>query len=197
MKAVVWSDYLCPWCYLGLDRTALLQSLGVEVTPLAYELHPEIPATGLPLSEHRGRRLYDRLASECEAAGLPFNRPAVVPNTRRALETAEWVRANEPERIEAVHQALFRAVFVDGLPVHDPEALDEIVAAVGCDAAAAREAVSSGALSAVVDANKADALERGVTGTPAWLIDDRLLIPGVQPREHFERMVARLRTRPR
>ena len=43
MRVTVWSDYLCPWCYLGRDRTALMVDLGVEVTPLAYELHPEIP----------------------------------------------------------------------------------------------------------------------------------------------------------
>lgn len=196
MRAVVWSDYLCPWCYLGLDRTALLESLGVSVTPLAYELHPEIPAEGLALTEHRGRRLYDRLAVACEAAGLPFTKPSVIPNTRRALETAEWVRAHEPDRLGALHAALFAAVFELGLPIHDPDALDEVVASVGLDAPAARAAVEAGDLAPVVEANKAEALEHGVTGTPAWLVDGRLLIPGVQPREHFERMVTRLRTRP-
>lgn len=196
MQAVVWSDYLCPWCYLGLDRTALLESLGVAVTPLAYELHPEIPPAGLALSEHRGRRLYDRLATECEAVGLPFTKPSVIPNTRRALETAEWVRAHDPGRLDRLHRALFAAVFEQALPIHDPDALDEVVASVGADAAAARRAVVAGELTRAVDANKADALEHGVTGTPAWLIDDRLLIPGVQPREHFQRMVARLRARP-
>lgn len=193
--AVVWSDYLCPWCYLGLDRSRLLESLGVRVTPLAYELHPEIPETGLPLAEHRGRRLYDRLAAECEAVGLPFSKPTVIPNTRRALETAEWVRANAVDRLAALHRALFAAVFERGEPIHDPDALDQVVRSVGVDADAARQAVDAGELREVVDLNKADALEHGVTGTPAWLIDGRLLIPGVQAPEHFERMVTRLRAK--
>lgn len=192
----MWSDYLCPWCYLGLDRTALLEDLGVAVTPRPYELHPGLPPTGLALAEHRGRRLYDRLAAECEAVGLPFAKPAVIPNTRRALQTAEWVRAHAPARLADLHRALFAAVFVEGVPVHDPDALAEVVASVGVDADAARAAVEEGGLSAAIEASKADALERGVTGTPAWLLDDRLLIPGVQPRDHFERMVARLRARP-
>ena len=46
VEAVVWSDYLCPWCYVGRDRTAAIEDLGVQVTPLPYELHPEIPPEG-------------------------------------------------------------------------------------------------------------------------------------------------------
>src|SRR5688500_16602448 len=65
MEAVVWSDYLCPWCYAGLDRSARLEAeLGVTVTPLPYELHPGIPLEGVP-----SKSRYSRIALECEAAG--------------------------------------------------------------------------------------------------------------------------------
>src|SRR4051794_35519593 len=47
MEATAWSDYLCPWAYLGRDRTRLMRDLGVTVTVQAYELHPEIPAEGV------------------------------------------------------------------------------------------------------------------------------------------------------
>ena len=43
MQALLWRDYLCPWCYLGRDRTALLESLGVTVDVRSYELHQENP----------------------------------------------------------------------------------------------------------------------------------------------------------
>jgi len=43
VDAVVWSDYLCPWCYLGRDRTKLLGELGVNVVPQPFEVHPEYP----------------------------------------------------------------------------------------------------------------------------------------------------------
>ena len=48
MDAVLWRDYLCPWCYLGRDRTALLTELGVTVDARSYELHPEIPPAADP-----------------------------------------------------------------------------------------------------------------------------------------------------
>src|SRR3954469_21890874 len=49
MHATVWSDYICPWAYLGRDRTNLLRALGVTVMPQPYELHPELPPEGRTL----------------------------------------------------------------------------------------------------------------------------------------------------
>src|SRR5688500_16056770 len=118
MEAVVWSDYLCPWCYVGQDRTALLRSLGVTVTVLPFELHPHVPAGGIP-----NKRRYSAAAAECEAVGMPFRPPTHVPNTRRVLAAAEWVRQCKPELFDALHAALFRASFVDGLDLGDEEVL--------------------------------------------------------------------------
>ena len=176
----MWSDYLCPWCYVGLERSALLERLEVSVTPRPYEVHPEIPPTGLSLSDGRGRRLYDRIARECEEAGLPFNRPARIPNTRLALETAEWVRVNRPTELDRLHRDLFNAVFVDGLDIGDPAVLGAIAPA---DAERRPD---------LVDASRAEAIDAGVTGTPSWLIDGRLLLSGIQPPEQVERMVRRM-----
>ena len=46
MEARCWSDYLCPWCYVGRASSATIEELGVEVVHLPYELHPEIPPEG-------------------------------------------------------------------------------------------------------------------------------------------------------
>ncbi|HEX2849796.1 MAG TPA: DsbA family protein [Acidimicrobiales bacterium] len=195
LTAVVWSDYLCPWCYVGLSRTALLEQLGVRVTPLPYELHPELPAEGLPLASDRGRRLYARIAAECEAAGMELRKPTRLPNTRRALGTSEWVRIHAPDAHERLHRSLFRAAFVDALDIGDPDVVDELVAGAGADAAAARAAVDAGELDAPLAESRERAIDAGVSGTPAWLVADRLLIPGIQAPELFERMVTRLRAR--
>ncbi len=195
LSGVVWSDYPCPWCYLGLSRTALLEDLGVTITPLPFELHPDIPPEGLPLAAGRGRRLYDRLAAECEAAGLALRKPDRLPNTRRALATSEWVRRRQPEVHGALHRSLFAAVFVDGLDIGDPDVVDALVAAVGADAPAARAAVEAGDVDDALDESREQAIDAGVSGTPAWLIEGRLLIPGIQQPDLYERMVTRLRAR--
>jgi predicted DsbA family dithiol-disulfide isomerase len=175
--------------------------LGVTVTALPYELHPEIPVGGISLEERWGARygeasaMYSRIEQECEKAGLPFRRPARVPNTRRALATAEWVRRHQPAAFEAVDRSLFEAHFVDNRPLDDADVLDELLLTAGADAAVARRAVDDGAMHQALREAMEAAIDANVTRTPAWLLDGRLLIPGAQPRDLFEIWVQRLRER--
>ena len=190
MDAVLWRDYLCPWCYLGRDRTALLESLGVTVDVRSYELHPEIPLEGRPVRpDGRFAAVLDHIAAECEAAGLPFIRPSRIPNTRRVLEVAEVVRAVAPDAFPAVDAAFYDAQWVHDLDLGDPGVVDAILAGAGVEVD-----LDDGAR--LVDEAMAEAREHDVTGTPAWWVDDRLLIPGVQDRTTVERWVERL-ARPR
>jgi predicted DsbA family dithiol-disulfide isomerase len=171
----------------------------VTVTSLPYELHPEIPVGGISLEERWGARygeasaMYARIEEECEKAALPFRRPARVPNTRRALETAEWVRRQQPDAFVGLERALFEAHFVDNRPLDDPDVLDELVTEAGADAGAARREVENGAMLDALRESMEAAIEANVTGTPAWLLDGRLLIPGAQPRELYVIWVGRLR----
>ena len=137
--------------------------------------------------------MYARIEQECEKAGLPFRRPPRVPNTRRALKTAEWVRRRQPDAFDVLDRSLFEAHFVDNRPLDDPVVLDELVTAAGADASAARQAVEAGAMDEPLTESMEAAMDANVTGTPAWLLDGRLLIPGVQPRELFVIWVGRLR----
>lgn len=164
MEALVWSDYLCPWCYVGLSRTAQLRQLGVEVVTLPYELHPEIPAAGTPA---RGRSTWSAIAAECDDAGLPFNPPARVPNTRGVLEVAECVRRVWPEAFDALESALFRAHFAEGQWLGDPAVVDALVAGVGVDAEEVRRVVAGGEPAEWVATSMRVAAEVGVGGTPA------------------------------
>lgn len=180
----VWSDYLCPWCYLALDREALLDDLGVDVVIRPYELHPEIPSGGTPLHEGgRTAAVFDRVGAECESVGLPFRRPARSPNTRDVLAAAEHVRLSAPEAFPSLHRSLFRAHFAEGRDLGDPGVVDELVRAAGAE---------PGRDHAAVTASVAEAREAGVTGTPAFLFESGLLVPGVQPREQLERWVTKM-----
>ena len=195
MEALVWSDYLCPWCYVGQDRSELLRSLGVTVIELPFELHPEIPSEGIDVRGGRAATMYDRIEAECEEVGLPFQRPVHVPNTRRVLETAEWVRQAHPTAFASLHRSLFSAHFAEGRDLGDPATLDELVADAGVDPDAAHAALASGEGWGLVDGSMAVAREMDVTGTPAWLLASKLLIPGTQPRSLFARAVARLQAK--
>ena len=196
MRVRVWSDYICPWCYLGRDRTALLVELGCAIELLPFELHPELPLAGRDVRPGgRVSKVHEDIARQCAEVGLPFRPPTHVPNSRRALETAEVVRALAPEQFTAIDDALFTAHFVDGRDIGDRNVVDALVDAIGLDAAIVRARVDDGTGQAAVDAAKTTAFDHGVAGTPSWLFGDDLVIPGVQPRELFERVVDRLRAR--
>ena len=184
---------------MGLDRSALLQELGVTVATLPLEIHPEIPVGGLSLSERWGARygeaveMYARIEAECEAAKLPFKRPARVPNTHRALATHEWARLRAPDAAPALERALFQAHFVDNRPLDDPDVLDELVAGVGADAVDARRAVEAGELESPLAAARAAASRLGIDSTPTWLVEGSVLIPGAVAREIFRSAVSELK----
>ncbi len=193
MQALLWRDYLCPWCHLGRDRTALLTTLGVTVEAQAYELHPEIPTEGRPVrADGRFARVLDHIAAECAAVDLPFRVPTRIPNTRRALETSEVVRAEHPEAFPSVDAAFYDAQWVHDLDLGDAAVIDVLLADAGLEPGPIGQAVARGDGARALERSLAEARGHDVTGTPAWWVDDRLLIPGVQDRDTLERWIRRL-----
>ena len=174
----------------------------MHITALPFELHPQIPREGLSLRERWGARyaeadaMYRRIERECETAGLAFRRPEHVPNTRRALETAELVRRRWPGAFDALDQSLFAAHFVEGRSLGDAAVLDDLVGRAGADAVEVRREIDAGEGAEGLRTSMDAASRAGVTGTPAWLLDGRFLLPGAQPHDVIKRIVARLRARP-
>ena len=193
MDATCWSDYLCPWCYVGQHRDALLADLGVTVVHLPYELHPEIPPEGRRIRpDGRLRTTFDRIEAECDAAGMPFRRPERMPNTRRALETAEWVRRHHADAFAALHRSLFAAQFANGSPLDDPDVLDQLVADAGAPADEVRTAVDGGHAAAPVTESMDRARSLGVTSTPTWVLDTGFVLPGALVPEAMARWVSKI-----
>ena len=181
---------------MGQDRSALLEGLGVEVVHLPYELHPEIPAGGRTIRpDGRLAPTFARIAEECARTGRPFRAPTRMPNTRLALETAEWVRLTEPHAAAAVHSGLFRAHFAEGLEIDDPQVVDQIVDAAGASVDAVRAARADGRAGAAVDAAMREARDLAVTSTPTWVLEDGFAIPGALDPHTLERWVRKIQAR--
>jgi predicted DsbA family dithiol-disulfide isomerase len=192
LHVTCWSDLCCPWCWLGRDRTELLQGLGATVTVRPYELHPEIPASGRDVRP--GGRLaavFAEIERECVTLGRPFRAPDRVPNTNRALRTLEFVHARDAGAHDRLEDALYRAVWVDGLAIDDPDVLDRLTFGAGMPAPTIRSAVDDGEGADALARSMADAHAAGVAGTPAWVFGE-FVLPGVQPRPLYERIVAKL-----
>lgn len=196
MHVTLWSDYICPWCYLTLDRQALLIEMGVEVTVRPYELHPEIGPEG---REHRidGRTVavFTSVGVECEEAGLEFNMPTHSPNTNLVLQISEHVRTNDPDSFATLHRSLFKAHFADGLDIGNLGVLTTLVAQTGANVERVLHALDTNESALALNAAREMAREDGVSGTPTLVFDNGLVLPGVQPPETLHRWVTRMQAR--
>jgi predicted DsbA family dithiol-disulfide isomerase len=180
-----WYDFVCPFCYIGQSRTAILMEAGLEVISLPFQAHPDIPAGGLLVGPRSGP-MYSMFEQQAVAAGLALHWPARIPNSRKALAAAEWVRRNQPIAFAEVHHKLFEAHFALGEDIDDQVVIDRHAANAGVDLGALHTANADGSAYAGVNQAERAGRQHGVDGTPAWLIGRRLIV-GLQPSSEFQR----------
>ncbi len=181
-----WYDFLCPFCYVGQQRNQILVRHGLHVVELPFQAHPDIPRGGIPAGPRNGD-MYAVLEREATEAGLSLHWPRHLPNTRHALAAAEWVRQHQPDAFPQLHKELFEAHFVLGEDLEDPAVIDRHATRSGVDLEALHAAFADGTAVAGVMEAEMVGREYGVQGTPAWLLDQRLII-GLRPAAEFERL---------
>jgi predicted DsbA family dithiol-disulfide isomerase len=179
-----WYDFLCPFCYVGQNRTAILTRYGLNVVELPFQAHPDIPASGVPAGSRVGP-MYSYLEREAKEAGLALNWPSRLPNSRLALAAAEWVRRHRPDKFAQFQKDLFAAHFVSGEDLGDPAVIDRHANDLGIDLEALHAAFADGTALAAVKNSEMLGHRYGVRGTPAWLVAERL-ISGLLPAPEFE-----------
>lgn len=196
----VWSDYMCPFCYVGIERAAWLhERFGATIEWHPFDLHPEYPPEGIDRAEldaKYGPEMRAQVTQMFEAAGLPHAADLeIVPNTTKARQVAELAR--ERGVLDAVHHRLMDAYWARGRDIGADDVLLEEAVAAGLDEAEVREVLGSDAYQDVLARETRAVIEMGGTGVPAWVVDDRLLIPGAQPHDVFERVLNQLGYEPR
>ncbi|MEX0786951.1 MAG: DsbA family oxidoreductase [Dehalococcoidia bacterium] len=200
MHLTIASDYICPWCYIGMARADRLQrEFELDVTWHPYELHPEFPPEGIDRAQRppRPEGYVSRLRSLMDEAGLPFQPSQHVPNSHRALEASEFAR--ERGAFELYHRALFDAYFGRGRDIGDIAVLKDLGSEAGLDANELGEAIESGAYAALIDQRTEQARMRGASGTPTFIFEKdgfELPIVGAQEYALFQNVAQRMGARP-
>jgi predicted DsbA family dithiol-disulfide isomerase len=165
---------------------------GVRVKWVHFPLHPDTPQAGRSLEDLFAGRGYDipkmqaQMRARMQAEGLPYGNRSMTYNSRLAQELGAW--ADSQPGGDAIHDALFRAYFVDGRNIGDPEVLVEIAASVGLPAAQAREVIDKRTHKAAIDADWEKSHRYGVTGVPTFVIGSNGVV-GAQPYEALEALV--------
>ena len=192
------SDVVCPWCYIGKRRleAALAQRTSGEtrIRWLAFQLNPDIPAGGVERRGYleqkfggpdRARQIYARIKAAGDDIGIAFDfeRIARQPNTVDAHRLTAWAQDIDSSAADVLVERLFRAYFIEGVDIGEPETLATLAGAAGFDAAQARAWLASDAGRASVRAEEQRARALGVTGVPFFVFNQRLAVSGAQPPE--------------
>lgn len=164
----------------------------MQVKFVHFPLHPDTPQEGKSLAELFAGRGYDmdkmqaQMRARMEAEGLPYGKRSMTYNSRLAQELGKWAESQPGG--EAIHDALFRAYFVDGRNIGDVEELIKIAQSVGLPAEKAREVLEKRTHKAAVDADWEKSRHYGVTGVPTFVVGERGVV-GAQPYEAIEQLV--------
>jgi predicted DsbA family dithiol-disulfide isomerase len=205
MQIEMWSDVVCPWCWIGETRLyrALEQrpQIQAEVVWRPFQLQPDVPPEGVPWDEvvrtkfggpERARAMFQHVANAGAADGLRFDfeRIAAHPNTRDAHRLV--LLAQEAGIGREMAEALFRANFQEGRDVGKTGVLADVAAGVGLDRDRIARFLAGDQLSRVVDESQAEAKQLGVTGVPFFVIEGKYAFSGAQPLETFVAVLDRV-----
>ncbi len=206
MQVEIWSDIVCPWCYIGKRRferalASFEHADSVAVSYRSFELDPDAPASrsgshaehlaskfGMPVgqAEQLDRQMTQRAAAE----GLDFRfdimRGGNTFDAHRLLHLAKerGVQGEMKER-------LMRAAFTDGLPIADRSALADLAAAAGIPAQEAGRVLDGDAYATAVRHDEEQAARFGITGVPFYVADGKFAVSGAQPDEVFHQLLQR------
>jgi predicted DsbA family dithiol-disulfide isomerase len=187
LKIVMFSDYICPFCYIGFETVRRLKpEFNFELEWRGFQIHPDWPAEGLAADQSRvggdsdsRRALWERISAMAEAVGFSMRPPAVLTNSRAALAATEFAR--ESGRDEALEERIYRAYFNEGLNIGDPAVVTRLGAEAGLDSDAIADAIKSPKYELRLKNNALAANQRGVNGVPTFFIGEYPLIGAQSP----------------
>ncbi|MFB6282298.1 MAG: DsbA family protein [Haloferacaceae archaeon] len=198
-RLVVYSDYVCPFCYLGrasLERytDGLDDPPAVEWRPFDLRANERGPDGDLdPDAGSKGEAYYERARENVrrlrEEYGVEMSRELATDVDSLPAQAASYsVRRTVPDRWPAFDAAVFEALWVDGRDIGDREVLADLAAAVGLDPGSVREAAADEGVRADLRDAFREARERGITGVPTFVYGDHAA-RGAVPPDHLRRLI--------
>ncbi|RZK47093.1 MAG: DsbA family oxidoreductase [Hymenobacter sp.] len=212
MKVEIWSDVVCPFCYVG--KRKFEKALGefahradVQVEWKSFQLTPDfvpVPGESIHASlakkkgvpEAEGRRLNDYMTQVAAEVGLHYQFDKAVPaNTFLAHQLIHF--GAHHGRQDATKERLMAAYYLEGQNLNDLGTLVRLGAEVGLDADAARQALLAGTHANEVRRDEYEAQQIGVRGVPFFVFNDKYAVSGAQPSEVFAEVLEKVWTETR
>lgn len=200
MKIEIWSDFACPFCYIGITKLEkALKSFEhkneVEVIYRSYELNPNAEevvedkghvafakAKGIPVND--AKKMFDQVAITAKASGLDYKMSEILmTSTRKAHRLAKWAKTKGKE--QEFSELVFSAYFTKGLNISDNNVLLGFIEKLGLDVKEAKDVLEKNLFDNVVTKEIKEGLNLGVKGVPFFVFNRKFAISGAQPDQHF------------
>ncbi len=197
----IWSDYVCPFCYLEapvLDALRAEFGDAVEIRWRAFELRPEPIPTLDPKGAYLRSAWADAVYPMAEERGMRLRLPPMQPRSRMALEAEMFAR--EHGLGDKMRLSLFQAFFEHGRDIGRISVLASIGRAIGLNAARLKFALQNGDYTAAVQADRHEAERLGISGVPGILLQSSdpsvhsRLLAGAQPLESVREIISSMLT---
>jgi len=200
MKVEIWSDVMCPFCYIGKRKfeRALAEfenKENIQVEWKSFQLSPDLKTDATKnthqfLAEHKGMSLQqakdmnNRVTQMAAQSGLVYDfDKSITANSFNAHRFAHFARANNKQ--DEAEEILFKAYFTDGKNIDDYTTLIKLGTTIGLDTDALKSALESGQFASDVKADIAEAQQVGVRGVPFFVFDRKVAVSGAQDSQIF------------
>ena len=199
MRVDIWSDVVCPFCYIGkkrLEAAAQQAGLELEVHWHSYELDPDAPIRQEVSNSERLAQKYGRTIAEVEEMqrniatmaaeeGIPFNwenaNSGNTFNAHRIIHLAQSKGLGSEAK-----EAFFYSYMTQGLPIGERETIEDVAARIGLNPVEVEDVLDSDEYTDFVKFDEDVARDQlKVTGVPFFVFDQRIALAGAQPREVF------------
>ena len=201
MRIDIWSDIVCPWCYIGKRRfetalAAFAHRGEVEIVHRSFQLNPTLPSghtidrdemlmKKYSLSLPQVREMHKRLEETAAAEGLEYHLDGGVSgNTLDAHRLIHLARERSLQ--DAVIERFYRAYFTELQSVFDHASLTTLAVDAGLDQDEVRQVLAGEAYADAVAADLNQAREYGISGVPFFVVAGRYGLSGAQPPATFE-----------
>jgi len=198
VKLHVFSDYICPFCYIGSQRLLQLRhEFDLQINWCWVELHPETPMEGEVIKAVTSPLQWQKMQAAVEALSeedqIAFTLPQRSSNSRRALLLAEAAKSMGHEHFYQLHESLFTAYFVQGKDLAAEDFLLNVGQRLGLNQDRVREIWQNESLAKRLRHYQAWATQLGMVGLPSFVFPDQILhgvVSLAQLREVMQRSVA-------
>ena len=199
MRVDIWSDVVCPFCYIGkkrLEHVAEQAGIELDIHWHSFELDPDAPAKHETSNTERLAKKYGRSFADMEE----MERNVAAMAATEGIDF-QWQKANSGNSFNAhriIHlaqskglgneaeEAFFYAYMTEGLAIGEREVVEEIASRIGLDNAEVEYVLNSDELADFVRHDEKIAREQlNITGVPFFVFDQKLALSGAQPREIF------------